>query len=132
ATIGLYFLATFLTFSRGGLMGLVAVLGLFGWKQRSFVLKAFMIGMLGLGLLAVGMFWNRKDDFSDISKDTTVNQRIATIKAGIEMFRDHPLFGVGPGDSLVAYPLYVPREAHCGCSDQLVVHNAFIQVLSEL
>src|SRR5207249_2501480 len=41
-------------------------------------------------------------------------------------------FGVGPGDSMVAYPLYVPRDAKCGCQDQFVVHNAFIQVLAEL
>src|SRR5262249_43583469 len=45
---------------------------------------------------------------------------------------DKPLFGVGPGCSLVAYPLYVPKDAHCGCQDQLIVHNAFIQVLSEI
>jgi O-antigen ligase len=32
----------------------------------------------------------------------------------------------------VAYPLYVPKEAHCGCQEQLVVHNSFVQVLGEL
>jgi len=130
-SIGLYLIATYTTFSRGGLLGLVAVLALFGWKQKSFVVKALLIAMVAGGVIVAGMFWGRKDDFSNISGDTTVNQRIATIKAGFEMFRDRPLFGVGPGDSLVAYPLYVPKDAHCGCQDQLVVHNAFIQVLSE-
>jgi len=32
---------------------------------------------------------------------------------------------------MFAYPFYVPPEAHCGCEQQLVVHNTFIQVLSE-
>jgi O-antigen ligase len=132
ASIVLYLVGTYVTFSRGGLIGLVAVLGLFGWRQKSFVLKIAMIGLLGIGLTVVGMFWTRKDDFSNVSQDTTVNQRIATFKAGLDMFHDRPLFGVGPGDSMVAYPLYVPKEAHCGCQDQLVVHNAFIQVLGEL
>ncbi len=126
-----YLLGTYVTFSRGGLLGLVAVLGLFGWKQKSFVVKAIMIAMLAGGLLVVSMYWSRKDDFSNISGDTTVNQRIGTIKAGFQMFSDKPLFGVGPGCSVVAYPLYVPKQAHCGCQDQLVVHNAYVQMLGE-
>jgi O-antigen ligase len=129
--IGVYLTAIYLTFSRGGLLGLLAVLGLLGWKQKSFLIKVMMIGILAGGVLVVSMFWTRKDDFSDVSQDTTFNQRIATIKAGIAMFGDKPLWGVGPGCSIVAYPLYVPKNAHCGCQDQLVIHNAFIQTLSE-
>jgi O-antigen ligase len=60
-----------------------------------------------------------------------VRQRFATFEAGGLMFINNPLLGVGPGDSLVAYPLYVPKEAHCGCQDQLIIHNSFLQVLSE-
>src|SRR5262245_53694872 len=90
-----------------------------------------MIGLLVGGIVLVGMFWTRRDVFSNMGSDTTVNQRIATFRAGIEMFKDNPLLGVGPGCSMVAYPLYVPKEAHCGCQDQLVIHNAFIQILSE-
>jgi O-antigen ligase len=129
--MGLFLIAIYLTFSRGGLFGLFAVLGLYGWKQKSLLLRAFMIAALALSLVVVGMFWNRKDDFNDLRSDTTLQQRIATIKAGLLMFADKPLLGVGPGCSLVAYPLYVPRDAHCGCQDQLVIHNVFIQVLSE-
>lgn len=130
--ISIYTLAIFLTFSRGGLMALFTVLGLLGWKARSYVLRVAMIVVLGLSIVVIGAFWSRKDDFQDLQHDTTVNQRIATIKAGWAMFLDRPLFGVGPGCSIVAYPLYVPAEAHCGCQDMLVVHNAFFQVLGEL
>jgi O-antigen ligase len=91
-----------------------------------------MIAGLALSLVAVGLFWSRKDDFTDIGSDTTVNQRTATMQAGALMFLDRPLLGVGPGCSLVAYPLYVPKEAHCGCEEQLVIHNAPVQVLSEM
>src|SRR6185295_138910 len=76
--------------------------------------------------------WGRSSGgFKDLKDDTTVNQRLATFEAGGLMFINNPLLGVGPGDSMVAYPLYVPKEAHCGCQDQLVIHNSFIQVLSE-
>jgi putative inorganic carbon (hco3(-)) transporter len=127
-----YLLAIYLTFSRGGLVGLFAVLALFGWKQKSILLKILMVAGLAASVLVVSLFWNRKDNFDDLGKDTTVNQRIATIKAGFAMFLDKPVLGVGPGCSMVAYPLYVPKDAHCGCQDQLVVHNAFMQVLSEM
>jgi O-antigen ligase len=130
--VGAYVFAIYLTFSRGGLLALFAVLALLGWKQRSPLIRTFMMGALALSLVVAALFWNRKDDFEDLRSDTTVNQRIATIEAGMLMFLDKPLLGIGPGDSLVAYPLYVPKDAHCGCQDQLVIHNAFIQVLSEM
>jgi len=125
-------LAIFLTFSRGGLLGLFAVIGLIGWHQKSLAIRAFMVvGIVG-ALFVGGLYWNRSAGYKDISKDTTFNQRIATIKAGVRMFEANPILGVGPGNSIVAYPLYVPEESHCGCQLQLVVHNSFIQVLGEL
>src|SRR5262249_27071172 len=103
-----------------------------GWKQKSIVIKTGMIALLLIGLLVIAMFWNRDTgNFRNIETDTTVRQRLATFRAGGLMFMHSPLLGVGPGDSMVAYPLYVPKEAHCGCQDQLVVHNSFIQVLAE-
>jgi putative inorganic carbon (hco3(-)) transporter len=131
AVIVTYLLAIFLTYSRGGLMGLIAVLGLAGWKQKSPVVRAMMIVGLGGLLLFGGMYWQRSAGFNDISHDTTVNQRIATMVAGWRMFQASPLFGIGPGCSMFAYPFYVPPELNCGCEIQLVVHNSFIQVLSE-
>src|SRR2546428_2103203 len=130
--IGVYLLAIFLTFSRGGLLGLFAVLGLMGWKQKSFAIRAGMIAVLVGGIVVGGMFWTRKDGFKDLKEDTTVRQRFATYEAGALMFEANPLLGVGPGCSLVAYPLYVPKDAHCGCQDQLVIHNSFLQTLSEV
>jgi O-antigen ligase len=130
--IGIYLVAIFLTFSRGGLLGLFGVLGLIGWKQKSAVIRGFMAVALVGALIVVGLYWNRSQGFTNIAEDTTYNQRIATIKAGMLMFEANPLLGVGPGCSIVAYPLYVPKDAHCGCQDQLVVHNSFIQALSEV
>ena len=132
AAIGMYLLAIFVTFSRGGLLGLFAVLGLIGWKQRSTLIRTLMAVAVVGSLIFVAQYWNRDQGFTNITQDTTYNQRIATFKAGLLMFEANPLLGVGPGCSLVAYPLYVPKDAHCGCQDQLVIHNSFIQVLSEV
>src|SRR6266849_3769296 len=111
--IGAYLVAIFLTYSRGGLVGLFAVLCLAGWKQKSPLIRSLMVaGVIG-SLLLVSLYWGRSAGFSDISKDTTYNQRIATIEAGLLMFQANPLFGVGPGCSIVAYPIFVPAAAHC-------------------
>jgi O-antigen ligase len=131
--IAVYMLAIFLTFSRGGLIALFAVIGLMGWKQKSMVIKVGMVAALIAGIAVIGMFWTRNSgNFNNIKQDTTVQERLATFQAGGLMFFHNPILGVGPGDSMVAYPLYVPRNAHCGCQDQLIVHNSFIQVLGEL
>jgi putative inorganic carbon (HCO3(-)) transporter len=123
----------FFTFSRGGMLGLVAGLGLVGWKQKSYVIRVGMIVTLALGLAAAAAFWTRNQDFKNVSSDTTFKQRVATVIAGGRMFLDYPILGVGPGCSIVAYPLYVPTEyLDCGCQTQLVIHNSFVQVLSEL
>ena len=129
--IATYLLAIFFTYSRGSMMGLVAVLGLAGWKQKSPVLRIVMIlGLVGMVILA-GAYWQRSQNFNDISHDSTVKERIGTFIAGFRMFEDNPLTGIGPGCSMFAYPLYVPPELNCGCQAQLVVHNTFIQILSE-
>jgi O-antigen ligase len=132
AAIGIYLLAIFVTFSRGGLLGLFAVLGLIGWKQKSSLIRTLMAVAVVGSLILIALYWNRDQGFTNITQDTTYNQRIATFKAGLLMFEANPLLGVGPGCSIVAYPLYVPKDAHCGCQDQLVIHNSFIQALSEV
>jgi O-antigen ligase len=45
------------------------------------------------------------------------------------MFVDNPMLGVGPGCSLIAWPLYAPADLYT--RGALVTHNSFIQALSE-
>jgi len=133
AIIGIYLVGIFLTFSRGGMLGLVAGLGLAGWRQRSALIRVAMIAGLVGTLAMAGAFWARNQGFNKVSQDTTVLQRFATFMAGGLMFLDHPALGVGPFCSIVAYPLYVPQKfLNCGCQAQLVIHNSFVQVLAEL
>src|SRR5262249_44490915 len=103
SVIPIYLIAIFVTFSRGGLIGLFVMLALMGWKQKSIVIKTGMIALLLIGLLVIAMFWNRDTgNFRNIGTDTTVRQRLATFRAGGLMFMHNPLLGVGPGDSMVA------------------------------
>src|SRR6516225_5297928 len=131
--VAVYMLAIFLTFSRGGLLALFAVLALMGWKQKSIVIRGLIAAGIVGGLVVIGMFWTRSSGgFSNINHDGSVQERMVTLEAGIRMFLRNPLLGVGPGDSGVAYALYAGRDINCGCHDQLVVHNAYIQALAEV
>jgi O-antigen ligase len=124
-----YVAAILVTFSRGGLVGLVAVLGLYAWRKRSVVLQGAILSSVAAGLLLAGRFWARGEDFKNLGSDVSFQQRVATSKAGLAMFIDHPLLGVGLGCSVVAWPLYAPEGLYT--RGALVTHNTFIQALGE-
>lgn len=124
-----YVAAILVTFSRGGLLGLVAVLGLYAWRQRSIVLQGSMVLLLAAGLVLAGRFWSRGEDFKNLNEDVSFRQRLATSQAGLAMFADHPLLGVGLGCSVIAWPLYAPEGLYT--RGALVTHNTFIQALGE-
>ena len=73
--------------------------------------------------------WTRTDGFNNINQDYTFQQRVATVKAGLAMFAAHPLVGVGINCAIVAFPLYAPDDFKT--KGALVVHNTFVQALSE-
>jgi O-antigen ligase len=120
----------FVTFSRGGMLGLVAVLGLFGLKQGGAQFKAAVVALLVLSVLAAGAFWSRDEGFTDLGSDATVNERIVTMRTGMEMFFDRPVLGVGLGGSVAAFPDYLPENS--GFDQALVIHNTPIMALAEV
>jgi O-antigen ligase len=81
------------------------------------------------GLILAGRFWTRSEDFSHLNGDVSFQQRLATSRAGLAMFADHPLLGVGLGCSVIAWPLYAPEDLYTRTA--LVTHNTFIQPLAE-
>ncbi len=125
----LYSAAIFVTFSRGGLVGLVAVIGLFAWRQRGIGIKIAVAVLLVAGMAVAARHWSRDQGFTNLSGDNSFQERIATSKAGLAMFFDYPLLGVGPACSVVAWPLYAPKGLYT--RGALVTHNTIIQALSE-
>jgi O-antigen ligase len=124
-----YVAAILVTFSRGGLLALVAVLGFYAWRKRSVVLRGLMVLRVAAGLIFAGQFWSRGEDFQNLNADVSFQQRLATSRAGLAMFADHPLLGVGLGCSVIAWPLYAPEGLYT--RGALVTHNTFIQALGE-
>jgi O-antigen ligase len=127
--VTLYVPAIFVTFSRGGLVGLGAVIGLYAWRHRNIWVYGLLVIAIAGGTVLAGRYWSRGEDFSQLDGDVSLQQRVATSQAGLEMFVDRPLSGVGLGCSIVAWPLYAPKGLYT--RGALVTHNTFVQVLSE-
>ena len=128
--VALVFVAAIMvTFSRGGMVGLVVVAGLYAWRKQSVLLQSLMVLLLSAGLIFAGRFWSRGENFKNLNQDASFRGRLVTSQAGLAMFFDHPLLGVGLGCSVVAWPLYAPEGFYT--KGALVTHNTFIQALAE-
>jgi len=118
--------------SRGAVLG-AAVTALAAWARNPRRLGAAAIFLLFVPGLIYVLPEASKDRFRSAlhwQEDKTASQRIALWKAGLRMFRDHPLLGVGPGNYP---PSYAERYAD---PDQdpssWVPHSIYVQALSEL
>jgi putative inorganic carbon (HCO3(-)) transporter len=127
--IAIYIAAIFATHSRGALLGLFAVLIIFGLRQRGATSRLLVLCALAAGFVFTTFFWTRDAGFNNLGNDFTVHQRLETIRSGLRMFADHPLFGVGIACSIVAWPLYA--SANLDFQGALVTHNTIVEALGE-
>ncbi len=102
----------YLTNSRGTLLALVAMLGVYVWRTRGM----FLAGLLGVGALSGLMMLPSRMQEMDVSEESAMG-RVESWYEGIQMFTGSPLFGIGAG----------------GYSDlhELTAHNSFVLVLAE-
>lgn len=112
--LGLFLIALRMTYSRGGLLGLFAGLGIlflcrYGWK------KSLLLGMVTMPLV-LAMFGGRMTALT--ASEGTGQSRIQLWRDGVVEFRYAPLFGVG----MNRYQAYAGQ----------VAHNSFIHAFTEL
>lgn len=127
----------FFTFSRGGLLGAFAAAGVLctfavlrwsgktghlrGLLQPRLVLGAMLIGALGLSLLMV--VWSARQ------RSASDQGRLDTWRSAVEMARDHPATGVGPG--LFGRTLRAYRDPELAQDKLVSAHNLPLNVLAE-
>ncbi|MGE7136589.1 O-antigen ligase family protein [Luteibacter sp. NPDC031894] len=103
---------TYLTNSRGAMLAVLVVAGCYIWYRKGIVVA----GMLGVvGLAAMKLLSSRMDEL-DAGEESAAG-RVDAWYSGLEMFRENPLFGVGPGN----FTEY----------NDLTAHNSFVLVLAE-
>lgn len=141
----LIIVAVFLTGSRMGVLMLVISLALVAFKERNRLLRPRIV-MIG-GLLAAVLFFLLRGPFAIMFNLTvervrsvlmpigtgqglgepSAQMRVAMLKAGWDIFREHPIFGVGMNGYGSVLPFYSPWLGSIGSR---YAHNTFMEILT--
>lgn len=99
-----------LTFTRGAWLGWAAgVLAILALRRPRVIPWLVPAALLALSFSPEPLFARLVSSFD--LRQTSVLDRIRMAEAGVEMIRDHPLSGVGPGNVKEVYPLYRKEDA---------------------
>ncbi|HEV7515731.1 MAG TPA: O-antigen ligase family protein, partial [Thermoanaerobaculia bacterium] len=120
------------TFSRGGLLTLGAVGALLIWRsQRRLVATAvLLLGILGFCLFSSTQlredYYARAESIGSYEEDNSAQGRLMAWRNSLQVFHDHPVFGVGPNNMETVFPTYSD-----GVHRFHVSHNAYLELLAE-
>lgn len=115
--------------SRSSFLGfIVAGLIIVVFYNRNLLIPFGILGGLSLLIPAVG---NR---IRDIGNQTQNISRIKLWELASRMIKEHPIFGVGNGNFVSYYDIYVKNypELESGWHRRYPVHNSYLKVTSEL
>lgn len=126
---GMLMWAILATQSRGALMGVMSVLGLYGWRYIKN--KILFLGGGGIAALALyvgaGVGSRKTAQSGDGGLDTSSEQRLHAWEAAIGMAIAHPLFGVGLHCYYSNYFFFTPQWDGLNHA----VHSTWFGVLGE-
>ncbi|WP_261344008.1 putative O-glycosylation ligase, exosortase A system-associated [Candidatus Uabimicrobium amorphum] len=132
----LFYLSIFgvvFTYSRGGFLGLVAVVILLQLKAK----RNIFILVFGALFIGVIVFVSVPEAYkkriltifsSEEKRDKSAGSRLHFWKVAVIIANDNPIFGVGPGCFEVAYPRYDFSKGKFG--KRKAVHSCYFQMLS--
>ena len=94
--------------SRGGWVGLMAVVLFCILKSKRKLMSLSFVALLGLSVavFAPSSYWSEVKSITD-TEESTANSRINYWKAAVKMFVAYPLTGVGAGNGPIEMPNYV-------------------------
>jgi putative inorganic carbon (HCO3(-)) transporter len=120
--------ATVLTFSRGGALALAAGLIMLIVKSENRTRSVVMIVAVILPLMTVvgAAYQQRLSTIQTYEEDASAMSRILQMKIAVDVWKDHPMLGIGIGD--LNY-LYASRPYLTMTDARVIVHNSFLQVL---
>jgi probable O-glycosylation ligase (exosortase A-associated) len=131
----LFVMAVVASFSRGGMVGLAAVLlfALFVSKRKLLATGTTVVIVLVMFLFAPSSYWKEAGSISDVHENTA-NARLEYWQAGIRMFVDNPLAGVGADNGQIQMPKYYQGAGGRDPNTQWgrTFHGTWSQVLAEL
>lgn len=101
-------IAVVFTYSRGGFLTLLAIVGAYLWCLPRRARRGMAVAIVGIGLVAVPVipsgYWSRLSTITDIQADRTdsAQQRWAGMVDATHLVISHPVIGAGAGMDLLA------------------------------
>ena len=125
--------ATIVSLSRGGTVGLLAVILYCIAKSKRKVVGFSVVLLLGVGVLlfAPDKYWEDARTITDTS-ESTAQSRLNYWAAAVRMFVDYPITGVGAGNGPVRMPEYYHGARAAATQWGRTFHGTLPQVLAEL
>lgn len=121
------------TQSRGGFIALLGIALMIVKESRKKMVAVLLGAIIAIGVLVVtprGAF-DRFSTITDYHNEETAQIRLHMWAAGLRMFADHPVLGVGAGMFAVAYG-QAYRDPGFAYNTWWTAHNSVIQVVAEL
>ena len=131
-------MAIVLTFTRSAWLALIG--GIFLVLAKNYIRQLIVLALvIAIVLAALAMAFPEQTQIIasrfDPTMDRSISDRFWAYSAAVQMFAEHPILGVGVGQYEINYPDYKPPEAGWTAKGERVpmtVHNAFLEVISEL
>jgi O-antigen ligase len=135
AILPILFLGLALTFSRGGLIVLGPTMLLVWYRvarQKRLTMLVGSIGMLCLITYILPLtFWERAETIVPAirKQQDTFGTRVHLWQVAMRMVEDRPIFGVGPGNFVSAFPRYAKGGEMIWIA--YATHNSYVGVAAE-
>ncbi len=94
-------------------------------SPKVLILLGLFLGVILI--LAPRQYWERQKTLEHYQDEGSAVSRVKLMKAGIAMWKDHPILGVGQGNFRYKCPAYY----HGPGTNTRVAHNTYIEILSE-
>jgi O-antigen ligase len=132
------------TYSRGGIVALVAVsLPMLVWVPRRRLGRTVLL--VSVPVLLVGFFLLPSDYLQRLSAlgqiagaargelpaDSALRGRLSEVSSAALMFRDHPILGVGYGNFEIHYPRYAQTLGLDARREERQAHSLYLEVAAE-
>jgi O-antigen ligase len=121
-------LGLIVTFSRGGLIGLIAGVSaalLFSWIMRLISNRKFLV-ILFICLFLSTIFIPKLFQYISTRPEAAI-ARLHFMKVAVNIIKDHPIIGVGLNNNLIAVSEYDPNTYFM----QLPTHNYYLLIATE-
>jgi O-antigen ligase len=131
------------TFSRGGFLAAVVVLGLFAliYPPRPLQLALLIALAMGIFFLVPSTYFDRiltldsllpsQTGTIDIRTDNSIQGRASQYLTAWAMFKQHPLLGVGLSNFAYLYPEFSKEVGLAPSVSNRSVHSLYLEVLTE-